>query len=177
MSALAETIEAHLAESGSASCDAVAKALARRRRDVLTTLRDDPRFVRSGRGRWSQWQLVSDAAGDGYGTDGNGLLDLEPTSDTVSTRDAGEGRTTSRCSDPGRHAGNRAHYRTGDGRKLCIVCDPTPEPPPLTFREWADGLGGEDRRHRFEADYAALISGEVTPGESERMRQAFAGVV
>jgi hypothetical protein len=80
-------------------------------------------------------------------------------------------KQTSRCSDP-QHALNRAHGVSG----RCVICDPAPTIPPLTFRQWSDGEGGELQRNRFVADYNALVDGKKTPEIVERMRAAFAGV-
>lgn len=171
VTSIATELGTELTRTGPASCDELARAVGRRRTDVRRTLVDDSRFVRSGRGPRSRWQLATNIDGDGNGTDSNERGGVEPTSDTL---DAGEGRTASRCSEPERHAGNRAHWRDEDGVTWCVVCDPPPEPRPLTFREWADGLGDEDRRHRFEADYAALVRHETTPEQRERMDFAFA---
>lgn len=71
------------------------------------------------------------------------------------------------------HDAGRAHYLR-DGVRLCVICDPAPQLPPLTFREWLDGIGGEDRLERFSADYRALCAGTASSEQIERMRYAFA---
>lgn len=179
---LANALAIVLERDGPASCDALAAALGRRRAHVRWALEDDPRFVRKGRGPRTRWQLASVVEGDGNGTgyvtaDGAG-----GSNGSDAGADAAEGvlrwswdpPETSACTDPAGHRGANAHYRTPEAwAGLCIVCDGAITAPPLTFREWADGKGGEERRQTFENDYRDQIAGRATPEQVERMRFAF----
>jgi hypothetical protein len=119
--------------------------------------------------RWTRWQLVQDRDGDGYGTASTASEGVAQGSDTPETAQALSAR---RYLVPETHAGWGAHWTDDDGARRCVRCE-TPNIQPLTFDEWVEGGGGEDRRNGFVDDYAACTAGQSTPDQLERMRLAF----
>jgi hypothetical protein len=56
---LARDVAQVLDERGPTSCHEIARALRRRKEDVLNVLRGDSRFEHDGRGRGSRWRLAA----------------------------------------------------------------------------------------------------------------------
>ena len=86
----ADLAAALAAEPAGLSCDELAARLHRRRTDVLTALRADPRFDHSGRSRGSRWRL-GPALAAGTEWDG-GRSEDRPFRDRSPVRPADDGR-------------------------------------------------------------------------------------
>lgn len=168
---LADELAAYLEEHGPQSGDAIAAGVRRLRMSVVRALRDDERFVRTGRGRTTRWQLRQEPNGNGNETGSLGNDGIGATNGSASTSEAGEALSGSKCTDPVLHRGFNAHYLVGDLRR-CIRCDGPRVVPPLTLEEWFRGEGGEDRRQAFENDWDAVLNKKATREQLERFRWA-----
>lgn len=166
--ALADELAAFLEEHGPQSGDAVARGVRRLRTKVLHTLREDERFVRSGRGRATRWHVRQDADRNGNETGYLAMNGAGATPESSASSWSWE-RSSSLCVDPVLHRGFGAHYEV-DGERCCIRCDGPPVAPPLTLEEWMAGEGGEDRRQLFENDWLAVETKTATPEQIERFR-------
>jgi hypothetical protein len=172
---LANEVADFLTEAGPSSCDAIARALKRRRRDVLAALRGEERFRRAGRGAFVRWHLTAQINGDGFGTDDTASIALETAPDIPAAEITAES-FEARCGNPTGHRAAMATWLDDGGVRHCVLCEGPGESKPLTWDEYQRGEGGEARRDRFEADYAALIQGDATPEIRERLRNALGTV-
>jgi hypothetical protein len=168
---LADEIAAHLERAGPTAATELVRVLRRRRGSVFRVLRDDPRFEQTGGGRGSRWRLASQEPHEGTREPMGTIPSADEGTDMGSTVAAAEG-FLSACTDPVGHAGFHAVYTDFNGDRRCIRCDPQPVVPPLTFREWLRGEGGEDRRQEFEANLYLAQQGTATREQRERFALA-----
>jgi hypothetical protein len=168
---LADEMAGFITEAGPSSCDAIARTLKRRRRDVLDALRSDERFRKTGQARYVRWHLAVQIDGDGNGPDRDGFSSAPEGSDTAELPKPAES-LSARCSNPAGHRAAMATWLDEDGVRRCILCGDMGESKPLTREEYERGEGGEARRERFEADFDALFERRATPEIRDRIRYA-----
>ena len=169
---LGDQVAAYLERHGPTSGDALAAGVSRLRTTVLRVLREDERFVRTGAGRATRWNLdqtdISDPRLGYLATNGAGGTPESPP-ETWSWE-----RLSSLCTDPELHRSWRAHWKDEAGRDWCVRCYPEGPPPvPLTFKAWMRGEGSEKARECFEQDVSDMFSVcGASPEQLERVQFA-----
>jgi hypothetical protein len=168
-----EQLLAH--ESEGVSCVELARRLHRRKADVLDALESDSRFLRAGptRGPLAKWALTAEGRREHSWEQLEAPASANPGIDVAAAADRLETLPASRCVEPS-HA-NRIHYRTDDGHTVCAACDPAPQPPIISHREWIAGHGSEVQQQRFESDWFAVVRGTATLEQRERFTLAVKG--